>query len=121
MYLLIEAVYPYFREILVVKIQISDYVLEYGKTTDNAAVKELQRRVCYWLKEQKLVITWHLRAYYLEHATGDDLSKKLLQCVEDEGLPLERLLMLKSYGPAVSKKFGQLLTWRRKSSIQKVF
>ena len=38
------------------------------------------------------------------HATSEDLSKKILQSIEDEGLSLERLLMLASDGPAVNKK-----------------
>ena len=52
-YLLTEAIYPYFREIFVENIQMSDFVLEYDETTNNAGVKDLQTKVRYWLKEQK--------------------------------------------------------------------
>ena len=102
-YLLAKTIYPYFREILVEDIQMSNFVLAYDETTYSAGVKELQIRLLYWLKEQKLVINLHPRTYYLGHATCEDLSKTLLQCVEDEGLPLERLLMLTSDGPTVNK------------------
>ena len=40
-YLLTEAIYPYFREILVEDVQMSDFLLEYEATTDNVGVKEL--------------------------------------------------------------------------------
>jgi hypothetical protein len=87
-YLLTETIYPYFREILVKDIQKSDSVLEYDETTNNGGVKELQLRLRYWSKERKQVVTRHLRTYYMGHATSEDLSKKILQSIEDKDFHL---------------------------------
>ena len=43
-YLLTEAIYRYFWEILVEDIQMSDFLLEYDETTNTTGVKELQKR-----------------------------------------------------------------------------
>ena len=94
-YLLTDAILPYFREILVEDIQMSDFVLDMIRPKTILDERPLNKGPA--LSEGSK--TGYNSAYHVGHATSEDMSKKLLQ-MEDEGLPHERLLMLVASWPS---------------------
>jgi len=103
MYLITDALHPYCKQMLVKDIQ-SYLVLEYDETTNNAGMKELQIRVQYWSSYGNEIQSRLLCTSYMGHATSDDLCRKIMSAIEQNQLPLEKLIMLGSEGPNVIKR-----------------
>ena len=91
-------------QVLVKDIQ-SYLVLEYDETTNNAGIKELQIRVRYWSSYGNEIQSRLLYTSFMGHATSDDLCRKIISAIEQNQLPLEKLIMLGSDGPNVNKSF----------------
>ena len=81
----------------------SYFVLEYDETTNNAGMKELQIRVRYWSSYGNEIQSRHLCTSFMGHATSDDLYRKIMSAIEQNQLPLEKLITLGSDGPNVNK------------------
>ena len=101
-YLITNALHPYCKQMLVQDIQ-SYFVLEYVETTNNAGIKELQIRVRYWSSYGNEIQRRHLCTSFMGHATSDDLCRKIMSAIEQNQLPLEKLITLGSNGPNVNK------------------
>ena len=102
MYLITDALHPYCKQMLVKDIQ-SYLVLEYDETTNNAGMKELQIYVRYWSSYGNEIQSRLLCTSIMGHATIGDLCRKIMSAIEQNQLPLEKLIMLGSDGPNVIK------------------
>ena len=78
-------------------------VLEYDETTNYAGMKELQIRVRYWSSYGNEIQSRHLCTNFMDHPTSDDLYRKIMSAIEQNQLPLEKLITLGSDGPNVNK------------------
>lgn len=104
-YLVSEGLGPYFHKVIVedIKTSNSKYTMQYDETTNKQIAKQLDIKVRYWSNSADEVSVKHLQTYLMGHATGKQISDKLLSSVSSNGLPLSKLVMLGSDGPNVSK------------------
>ena len=78
------------------------FTLQYDETTNAQVNKQLDIKIRYWSLAQSQVAAHHLQNYFMGHATGQQIADKILS-IQDNGLALEKLLMLESDGPNVNK------------------
>ena len=104
-YLVSEATGPYFKQVVAndVKTSRSPFTLQYDETTNAQINKQLDIKIRYWSSAQSQVSVHHLQTYLMGHATGRQLAEKILSSVQDNGIALGQLQMLKSDGPNVNK------------------
>ena len=66
-------------------------------------MKELQIRAQYWFSYGNEIQSRYLCTSFMGQATSDDLYRKILSAIEQNQLPLEKLITLGSDGPNVNK------------------
>ena len=93
MYLITEALGPYFWEQITNDSRSSVYKLCYHETTNEACKKEMQIAICYWSETKGEVVENHLQTFFMSHATAKYLRQNL-SAAEKANLPLSNLLMM---------------------------
>jgi hypothetical protein len=87
MYLVSEALYPYFRNVLISDINNGFYCLLYDETTDKKNEKELQIQIRYFSEVYKVVRNHHLQTFFIKDGTGKKIARCLEESVENAQLP----------------------------------
>jgi hypothetical protein len=77
MYLVNEALYPYFRNLLISDINNGFYCLLYDETTDKKIEKELQIKIRYFSEVYKVVRNHHLQTFFIKNGTGKTIARCL--------------------------------------------
>ena len=100
-----EATGPYFKQVVAddVKNSGSPFTLQYDETTNAQINKQLDIKIRYCSSAQSQEVVHHLQTYLMGHATGRQLSEKIISPVQDKGIALGQLQMLESDGPDVNK------------------
>lgn len=96
-YLVTDALAPYFRESWLKEARNSIFTLCYDETTNSAGKKELQTAVRYWSPSKSVVMVMHLQTFFIGSAKAEDILEKLVEAMQNAGLPLNNLLMLGMY------------------------
>jgi hypothetical protein len=104
-YLISDATGPHFHELLLRDVKESDlpYTIQYDETTNAQTQKQLDIAIRFWSAKRECVMVHHLQTFLMGHATGKQLSEKILEAIHGNNLRLELLLMLESDGPNVNK------------------
>lgn len=115
-YLLIHALYPYFKEILLKELQQPNvyFTLQFDETGNVKSKKELQIRIQYWSNSQNSIVNRYLVTYFIEKGDAITLVKYLFQSLNSHGLSSKHLLTLGKDGPNVNKKVFRLLQEEQK-------
>ena len=71
--------------------------------------KQLDIKIRYWSLAQSQVAAHHLQTYFMGHATGQQIDDKILSSIQDNGLALEKILMLESDEPNVNKTVWRIV------------
>ena len=110
-YMVSEATGPHFKKIVVDDVLNSQsmYTIHYDETTNAQIQKQLDIKIRFWSVAQGKVQVHHLQSYLMGHATGAQLSQKLISAIHDNGLTLNCLQMLESDGPNVNKTVWNLV------------
>ena len=84
------------------------FTLQYDEITNAQVNKQLDIKIWYWSLAQSQVAVHHLQTYFKGHTTGQQIADKI-SSIQDNGLALERLLMLESDGPNVNKTVWRIV------------
>ncbi|XP_008182055.1 uncharacterized protein LOC103309137 [Acyrthosiphon pisum] len=87
-YLIIDCLGPHFRKMLLDECQACYYTIIYDETTNSEGVKELQCAIRYWC---------------------DDTKDYIMKAINNANLSIDKLLMLGSDGPNVTKTVFKLV------------
>lgn len=99
-YLLNFALGPYFHKKMIEDINKQlHFTLLYDETVNNANQKELQICIRYFSNSYQRSVTRHLQTFYLGTATAKQIVAKVMEALNESGLPIKYLLMLGSDGP----------------------
>ena len=111
LYMVSEATGPHFKKIVVDDVlnSQSTYTIHYDETTNAQIQKQLDIKIRFWSVVQGKVRVHHLQSYLMGHATGAQLSQRLISAIHDNGLTLNFLQMLESDGPNVNKTVWNLV------------
>lgn len=102
-YLVSDALAPHFRVAQLNEIRDTFYTLCYDETTNSAGKKELQTVIRYWSEQKSQIVSTHLQTFFIGSATVEDILEKVVEALQNAGLPRKNLLMLGKYASALNR------------------
>lgn len=109
MYLITEALGPYFRNKTIKDAENTYYSICFDETTNESSQKELQIAIRYWSNSECQIVQRHLQTFFMGRATAEELQTKILLAIKEANLPFKKMLMLSCDGPNVNKKLSRLI------------
>ena len=79
------------------------YSIHFDETTNNQGHEQLDIKIMYWSNNQKKIVIHHLRTYFMDHATRQQLADKLVSSLQENNISLKQFQALDSDGPNVNK------------------
>ena len=65
--------------------------------------EQLDIKIMYWSNNQKKIVIHHLRTYFMDHATRQQLADELVSSLQENNISLKQFQALDSDGPNVNK------------------
>lgn len=93
---------PFFHSALVNDVQREFYSLIVDETTTQQSTKQLDLHVKYWSNKEDKVATRYLGSCFLGHATAEIMNNNIIAVLSNDGLSIQKLLMLSCDGPTVN-------------------
>ena len=88
-YIVVEALGPYFRKLMLEEAAKAYYSLCFDETTNEKGFKEQQVAIRFWSDVSHSVQTRHLETFFIGHATSEILLEYLRKAHENANIPLK--------------------------------